>query len=151
MKYIIIPFIALGFVLSSLIGVGYYCNDWGMTPEYFGSPFIFKQKSLGSSLTYFYSVSGLLLNIAIWCVPIFLIRKLFLVIILKKDKGSLINKIYKALIVLLMIFTTLNIAFDYITLGSGFEKGRNYWYISLDEETSNWEVDCRGEWIMIKK
>src|SRR5690554_1694177 len=92
MKYIIIPFIALGFVLSSFIGVGYYCNDWGMTPEYFGSPFIFKQKSLGSSLTYFYSVSGLLLNIAIWCVPILLIRKLFLIIILKKDKGNSIKK-----------------------------------------------------------
>lgn len=148
MKYIIIPYIALGFVLSSAIGITYYCDGWEM---YYGSPFIFKQKSLGSSMTYFYSVSGTLLNVGVWSILILLMRKAILYLIERARNQKLIQTIYKGLIIVLMAFTTLNVAMDYVMLGSGFEKGRNYWYMNLDKEAKDWGMDCKGEWAMFRK
>lgn len=151
MKYIIIPFIALGFVLSSALGINYYCEGLEMFPEYYGSPFVFKQKSLGSSMTYFYSVSGILLNVAVWSIMILLIRKVIIYFIGRTGNNKLFKKIYRGIIVILIAFTALNIVVDYVMLGSGFEKGRNYWYMNLDKEAKDWGMDCKGEWTLLRK
>tara|TARA_R110000868_G_scaffold411378_1_gene703389 strand:+ start:1981 stop:2436 length:456 start_codon:yes stop_codon:yes gene_type:complete len=151
MKYVIIPYIALGLVLSLTIGIEYNCVGQEMFPEYYGSPFVFKQKSLGSSMEYFYSISGLILNIAVWSILIILIRLVILKLIKKTGENKIISKIYKGVVVVLIGFTTLNIAIDSIMIGGGFEKGLNYWNMDLDKEAKDWGMECEGEWIMFKK
>jgi hypothetical protein len=151
MKYILIPYIALGFVLSSAIGITYYCEGPDVFPEYYGSPFVFKQKSLGSSMTYYYSVSGLLLNVGVWSIVIILLRKVLLRTIERTKNKILSTKLYKGLIIFMIGFTTVNVLFDFLMLGSGFEEGRNYWYMNMDKEAKDWGMDCEGEWSIFGK
>lgn len=148
MKYIIILYIALGCVLSLIVGIEYSCNGQEMFPEYYASPFVFKQKSLGSSLTYYYSVSGLLLNIALWSMFVLLFHMLIQKQIERKENNTSLKKIYRGVVITLIVFTTLHVAIDYIMLGSGFEEGSNYWYMDLDKEAKIWGVDCEGKWVM---
>lgn len=145
-KYLTIPFIALGVVLSLIFGVEYNCQGEEMFPIYYGSPFVFKEKSLGSSMEYFYSVSGLLLNVAVWSVIIALLRFVVLKILDLKSKNRTIIKIYKGIVVTLVVFSTLNIGISYIGIGQGFKKGLNYWNMDLDKEAKDWGMKCEGEW-----
>ncbi len=69
MKYLLIFSIALIISLSSF--KKYKCILDGEL-IYYGSPFIYKLES-GSSLEYFYSISGLLLNLGLWSSIIYLI------------------------------------------------------------------------------
>jgi hypothetical protein len=146
MKYLTIPFIALGIVLSLVFGVEYNCQGEEMFPIYYGSPFVFKEKSLGSSMEYFYSISGLLLNVAVWSVIIALLRLAVLKILDLKSKSIILSKIYKGIVVTLVIFSTLNLGISYIGIGQGFQKGLNYWYMDLDKEANDWGMKCEGEW-----
>jgi hypothetical protein len=146
MKYLTIPFIALGIVLSLVFGVEYNCQGEEMFPIYYGSPFVFKEKSLGSSMEYFYSISGLLLNVAVWSVIIALLRLAVLKILDLKSKSIILSKIYKGIVVTLVIFSTLNLGISYIGIGQGFKKGLNYWYMDLDKEAKDWGMECEGEW-----
>ena len=133
-KYLTIPFIALGVVLSLIFGVEYNCQGEEMFPIYYGSPFVFKEKSLGSSMVYFYSVSGLLLNVAVWSVIIALLRFVVMKILDLKSKNRTIIKIYKGIVVTLVVFSTLNIGISYIGIGQGFKKGLNYWYMDTKKQ-----------------
>ncbi len=151
MKYLTIPFIAIGIVLSLVFGIEYNCQGEEMFPEYYGSPFVFKQKSLGSSMEYFYSISGLILNIAVWSVFITLIRLVILKLIKRTGENKIAKIIYKGIVVFLIGFTTLNIAIDSIMIGRGFKKGFNYWYMDLDKEAKDWGMECEGKWILFKK
>jgi len=146
MKYLIIPFIALGVVLSLVFGVEYNCQGEEMFPIYYGSPFVFKEKSLGSSMEYFYSISGLLLNVAVWSILIELLRLAILKLLNLKSKNRILTKIYKGIVVALVVFSTLNIGMSYIGIGRGFKKGLNYWYMDLDKEAKDWGMECEGEW-----
>jgi hypothetical protein len=146
MKYLTIPFIALGIVLSLVFGVEYNCQGEEMFPIYYGSPFVFKEKSLGSSMEYFYSISGLLLNVAVWSVIIALLRLAVLKILDLKSKSIILSKIYKGIVVTLVIFSALNIGISYIGIGQGFKKGLNYWYMDLDKEAKDWGMECEGDW-----
>ena len=74
MKYLIIIFIALGIGLSLICGVEYTCeNSKEMFPDYYGNPFIFKRESLGSSLEYYFSLTGIVLNTLLWSIVLILI------------------------------------------------------------------------------
>jgi hypothetical protein len=143
MKYVIISYISLGLILSLAIGVEYNCVGQEMFPTYYGSPFVFKQKSLGSSMEYYYSVSGLLLNILIWSSVLFIINMIIKRLIQKRS--SWINNVYKIIIVGFITFTTLNIAMDYIMIGNGFKKGFNYWYWDMNQEAKDWGMTCKGK------
>ncbi len=147
MKYIIIPYIALGLVLSLVIGIEYNCNGQEMFPTYYGSPFVFKQKSLGSSMEYFYSISGLILNILTWSVVLYFIDKG----IERINKTKIFEIGYKVIVVLLIVFSTLNVAVDSVMIGRGFNKNLNYWYWDMDKEAESWGVTCEGELITFKK
>jgi hypothetical protein len=151
MKYLIITYIALGLTLSSLIGIEYHCDSPDMFPEYYGSPFIFKQKSLGSSLTYFYSISGILMNVFVWSVPLLIFNRLIAKLIDKRKVYSWVKLVYKGLVIVLIVFSTFNIALDYVMLGRGFEKESNYWYMNLDKEAKKWGTICEGKWIVFGK
>lgn len=75
MKFIIIPYIALGMVLSVVIGIEYSFVGKETMPTYWGSPFVYKQESIGSSLDRYYNISGLILNVTIWSIFLFFIDR----------------------------------------------------------------------------
>lgn len=151
MKYILIPYVALGFVLSSVVGVQWYCDGQELFPEYYGSPFIFKQKSLGSSLTYYYSISGLLGNIVVWTIILLFLRAGIIKLIQRSGNNKSLMNTYRVVIGVLIVWTTLNIFIDYMMLGRGFKEGLNYWYMDLDKEAKEWGMDCEGKWGMFKR
>lgn len=151
MKYAIIPFIALGLVLSLAIGIEYKCEGQEMFPTYYGSPFVFKQKSLGSSMEYFYSVSGLILNVMVWGIPLFFIDKAVQRAFQKINRPKLINISYKTIIALLIAFTTINIATASVMTGRGFKQGRNYWHWDVDKEAKAWGMSCERVFILFQQ
>jgi hypothetical protein len=151
MKYVLIPYIALGLILSLAIGIEYHCEGQEMFPTYYGSPFVFKQKSLGSSMEYFYSISGLALNILVWSSFLFFIEKVIQNIIGKRSIQKWLRVSYKIIIVLMIAFTTLNIVVDSIMIGRGFNNGLNYWYWDIDKEAKDWGMNCKGEVIIFRK
>lgn len=150
-KYLTIPFITLGIILSLVFGVEYNCKGEEMFPIYYGSPFVFKQKSLGSSMEYFYSISGLLLNVAVWSLLIYFIKLLTLKLIKKTVNNKILMTVYKGVTVLLIMFSTINILIDSMTAGKGFKEGLNYWYMDFDKEVKDWEMECSGTLTILKK
>jgi hypothetical protein len=147
-KPIILAYIALGFVLSFVIGIEYNCGIKEMFPIYYGSPFVYKQKSLGASMEYFYSISGLALNVFGWSVFLFIIYKLFKNIFSKIVKPIWVGNINKFAIGLLIVFSTISIFLEYMMLGYGFDKNRNYWYWDIDKEAKDQGIIiCKGELI----
>ncbi len=142
MKYVIIPYIALGFTLSLVISIEYTCTGQEMFPEYYGSPFVFKAKSLGSSMEYFYSIWGLALNICIWSSLLGLIRLAFL----KLTSNRTLTKVYKFVTVLLIGFSSLTISIESIMIGHGFQEGLNYWYFDLNKEATSRNMKYEGKW-----
>ena len=151
MKYLIALYIALGLVLSLIVGIQYNCDGQEMFPLYYGNPFIFKEKSLGSSMTYFFSVSGIVLNTLVWSVVVLLIRQGFRYLIKKSGGNRIFRGAYKTVIVLLIAFTTLNIVIEYQMMGIGFEEGRNYWYMDLNNEAEKWGMECEGEITLMRR
>lgn len=150
MKYIIIPIIALGFTLCSLFGVEYNCLGHEMFPTFYGSPFVFMQNNLGSSLEYYYSVSGLLVNVIVWSIPLFALHFLVEKLINHTAKPKLARVFYYSFVDVFVLFSLLNISMAYITLGRGFNENANYWYWNMDQEATTWGVKCSGEWSFIQ-
>jgi hypothetical protein len=140
MKFVIIPYIALGLVLSVVIGIEYNFIGKEMMPTYWASPFVYKQESLGSSLERYYSISGLFLNVIVWSIFLFVIDAVIRRINLKKS----IMSIYMSIIVLLIVFTSLNVLWDYNLVGDGFNKSLNYWYWDIDKEAEDWGGKYEG-------
>jgi len=151
MKFIVIPYIALGLVLSLAIGIEYNCFGPEMFPDYYGSPFVFKQKSLASSMEYYYSVLGLISNVIIWSLFIFGIKFGLKKLFINTKPNKTVKTLYKVIIGLLILFTTLNIIIDYSMAGIGFKEGLNYWYLDLDKEANTWGMECEGKIISFKK
>ena len=150
MRFVIIPYIALGLVLSLAIGIEYNCDGQEMFPTFYGSPFVFKQKSLGSSMEYFYSISGLIINVLVWGLVLFVVDIAIQRLVELTSKKKLAKILYKIIIGFLIAFTTLNIAADSVMVGHGFKKGLNYWYWDLNREAKDWEVTCKGELTILK-
>lgn len=143
MKYAVIIYIALGMVLSLMIGVEYNCDGKEMFPTFYGCPFVFMKKSLASSMEYFYSISGLLLNVLIWSIGLYVFDKGMQKIIWHKAM-----KIgYKVLIGFMIAFTPINIILVPVMNGGGFDESSNYWYWDMDKEAKDWGVTCKGELI----
>lgn len=146
MKYILIPFIAFGLTLSLIFGVEYNCEGPEAFPTYYGSPFVFMRKSLGSSMEYYYSISGLILNVIIWSLLLVGLRYAAMKLIENSSFKNPAKFIYKLFVGILVIFTYLNISMAYICLARGFNENLNYWYWNLDRNASNYGMKCEGEW-----
>jgi len=146
MKYAIVPFIALGLTLSLIFGIEYNCEGTEAFPTYYGSPFVFKKESLGSSMEYFFNISGLFLNVLIWSFLLFVFHHLISKLIKKFSESKIIIVAYKVLIVVLIIFSGLNILITQVMIGRGFDKGLNYWYWDINKEAKDWGMTCSGEW-----
>jgi hypothetical protein len=151
MKYAIIVYLALGMVLSLSVGIEYHCKGQEQFPIYYGSPFVFKQTSLASSMEYFYSISGLLLNVLIWSSFLFIINKAIQFAFGKLNSIKWISLLYKIMIGLMIAFTTLILAFEWTMVGRGFGKDLNYWYWDIDKEAKAWGMTCTGEFILFRK
>lgn len=147
MRLVILPFIALGLVLSLAVGIKYNCEGPEMFPTHYGSPFVFKRNNLGSSMEYFFSISGLILNVLIWSLFLFFIDRA----IQKFRRTKVVNIFYNLVIGCLIAFTSLNIAIDSIMIGQGFNNGRNYWYWDMDKEAKDWGMKCNREFIIFEK
>jgi hypothetical protein len=145
LKYFTIPFIALGLVLSSIIVIEYDCVGEEMFPICCGSPFVYSRKSLGSSMEYFYSIFGLVLNTVVWSIVIVLLRYLYLKLIDAKFFTKSLKYIYRFITVFFILFSFLQLWVTYIGLGRGFDKNSNYWYWNMDKEANIWGVKCVGE------
>jgi len=147
MKFILIPYISLGFILSVTIGIEYNFIGNEMMPRYWGCPFVYKSESLGSSLQRYYSISGLAINIIIWSVALFFIdngiRNFFLI---EKFKAN-----YNKLIIFLILFTSINIFYDYAFIGKGFDIELNYWYWNIDKVAKDWGGKYEGHLTFLKK
>ena len=146
MKYLIIIFIALGLTFSLIFGIEYSCTGQEMFPIYYGSPFVFKQKSLGSSMEYYYSISGVLLNVVIWSSVILIIRYGINKLIKRTSNNKIVIITYKISLGLLIMFSLLNISITYLGMGRGFNKNLNYWYWNFNNEAKDWGMTCEGEW-----
>ncbi|MEZ5047558.1 MAG: hypothetical protein R2831_11255 [Chitinophagaceae bacterium] len=144
-KYAIIPYIALGLILSLAIGIEYNCEGQEMFPTYYGSPFVFKKKSLGNSMEYFYSISGLILNLLVWSLFLILIDKIIQAINEKLRRPKWLGLSYKIIIGLMIAFTTLNIVIESTMIGRGFDKGLNYWNWDMDKEAKDSGMTCKVE------
>jgi hypothetical protein len=141
MKFIVIPYIALGLVLSLAIGVEYKCGGPEVFPTYYGCPFIYKQESLGSTMEFYYSICGLFLNILTWSILLYFLDKWVQII----NKAKSIRALYKIITGFLIIFTTLILVTDLQMIGIGFEENLNYWYWNIDNEAADWGVTCDGK------
>lgn len=150
MKYIILIYIALGLVLSMLFTIEYDCTGEDLFPTYYGSPFVFKQKSVGSSMTFFYSVFGVLVNVIIWCIPLILVHKLVQKRLENSRHIKWAKTAYNAFIVVLICSSTLNILMEYAMMGNGFDQGQNYWIFDVDDEAEKWGVECKGDWMLFE-
>jgi hypothetical protein len=146
MKYTLIPFIALDLGLSLIVGIEYDCTEQEMFPKYYGSPFVFKQKSLASSMEYYYSISGVILNTFIWSLILIVLRLAILKLINFYNESKVIKAFYKIIVGVLIVFSGLNIFMNYVMKARGFEENFNYWYMDLDKEADNWGMKCEGKW-----
>jgi len=146
-KYIIITYLALGLALSLVIGIEYNSNGQEVLPTYYGSPFVFKQKSLGSSMESYYSIFGLIINLLIWSILLYFIDKGIKII----SKSKTTKTAYKIIVGLLIIFSTFNIAFDSVMVGLGFNENLNYWYWNIDKEAEEYGQNYEGKFIIFRK
>lgn len=91
-------------------------------------------------MEYFYSVSGLLLNVAVWSLALYLIDKS----VRSRIKTQFVRNVYNSATVLLVLFSTLSIILQSTCVGKGFEQGQNYWYWNFDQEAQQWGMQCKG-------
>ena len=101
-------------------------------------------------MEYFYSISGLIINVLVWSLVLFFVDMAIQRLIEITSKKTLIKILYKIIIGSMIAFTTLNIAVDSVMVGHGFKKGLNYWYWDIDREAKDWEVTCKGELTILK-
>ncbi len=146
MKYIIIPLIALGLTLGMVYGVVYDCEGAEPFPTYYGCPFIFKQSSLGSSMEYFFSISGILLNMLVWSVLLFVLRFGYQVVLELARYNVYLRISYYVVVAFLAVFTLLNLFMMTIDMGGGFDSDMNYWYWNVDQDMQDYGMECEGTW-----
>lgn len=149
-KYFAIPIIALGIALSAIVGIEYKCPSSGdIYSTFYASPFLFKQVSLGSSMEYYYSIVGLLLNFITWFLILITIRYLILKTLNTRSNPKTTNILYRTVVGGLLIFSILSILFAWTSFGQGFNENLNYWYWNLDQETVNSGITCKGQWYFL--
>lgn len=144
MKYFIICFIALGFILSSVITIEYNCVGTEMFPIYYGSPFIYKQDSLASSLESFYSISGIALNLIVWSTLLYFIH-FFIQKLVTKINSKIVLYFYNSVIILFLCISALTVYMSVELKGIGFNKNSNYWYFNFEHDSKAWEQQCEGK------
>lgn len=124
MKYIIIPIIALGFTLCSLFGVEYTCLGHELFPHYYGSPFIYMRNNLGSSLEYYYSITGLFFDVITWSLLLLGLHFGIDRLIKWTPNQKLARVFYYSFTDVFVFFAALNMYMAATTIGSGFEVRR---------------------------
>lgn len=102
-------------------------------------------------MEYYYSISGLLLNVVTWSVLLVSVRLIILKLIARSGDNKVVKVAYKGAKVILICFASIVVAIDSLVIGDGFGKGLNYWYIDLNEEAKGWGMECKGELVIFNK
>lgn len=128
LKYILTVYIALGLVFSDILGISYGILDDSGTPAYLANPVIYKKQSV-TSLGYYYSIYGLVVNLIFWSIFLYLID----LFVIKMKLSSTLKKIYKTFIILALFVSSFYIFISFAFMPNGFEKDLTYWYWNLDD------------------
>lgn len=134
MKYLLIIYIALGLVLSCIISIEYNCSGNEMFPKFYGSPFIFVETSIASSMEYYYGILGIILNTLVWSLFLLIINSLTIKLICKIKDIKIIKWLRILVTGFLLLFSTLNILISYELAGKGFDENLNYWNLNMEED-----------------
>jgi hypothetical protein len=150
MKYIIIPIIALGFTLCSLFGVEYTCLGHELFPHCYGSPFIYMRNNLGSSLEYYYSITGLFFDVITWSLLLLGLHFGIDRLIKWTPNQKLARVFYYSFVDVFVFFSALTIYMAVTSIGSGFDENSNYWFFDIDLDAQVLGVKCKAEWKFIE-
>ncbi|MEL7146739.1 MAG: hypothetical protein AAFO69_10250, partial [Bacteroidota bacterium] len=91
-------------------------------------------------------ISGLVLNVTLWSVFLFFLDKG-----IRRISHSKKSKVaYKVAIALFMVFTTINLLYDYSLIGNGFEEDLNYWYWDIDKTAEDWGGKYKADMTSLK-
>ena len=151
MKYLITFYIALGLVLSSIITIEYKCKGDELFPKYYGSPFVFAESSLASSMEFYYGILPLLLNTLIWSLVLLIINFIYQKAVFSFKHFKSIKNIQNVILLILILFSTLSIIFSFETAGRGFKLGLNYWTLDMEKDAKIWKMECKGELKIFKE
>lgn len=102
-------------------------------------------------MTYYYSVSGLAMNWIIWTFSVFLLHRGVMSIMKNDQIKKWLNPVYKTVIGIALLFTTLVVLMEYLNLGPGFDENSNYWYWDMDGEASAYGNTCEGKLIFFQR
>ena len=150
MKYLITFYIALGLVLSSIITIEYNCSGNEMFPRFWGSPFVFTKESLASSMEFYYGLLPLFFNTLIWSLVLLILNFLYQKAVFNIKHFKSIKILQNVILLIFILFSTLNIMFSFETAGRNFGKGFNYWTLDMEKDAKIWEMECEGEIKIIK-
>ena len=134
--------IGLGSVLAGWAKITYTCSGPELFPNYYASPFIYSRDFLGSSLTWEYSILGLmactLVHGAVFGLLYLLMRRI-----------SVPGVIVWARRVLVGCLFSLSLFFIYVSYSTTpqiFGPDHNYWYWDMRQEAATWGVQCEPSW-----
>ncbi|CAM1365919.1 conserved membrane hypothetical protein [Tenacibaculum litopenaei] len=129
LKFLLLIIIAYGFALEPLVGFSSSYNCEPETPVHFGAPFVSKKFSLGSSMTFHYSILGLLMNTLFWLL-IFLILRHISKLLIKREHFRQLKRMAMGSGFLLASFAIYG---QCITCEPSFGPEANYWW---------WKTPC---------
>lgn len=138
-RYIFTTLFVLGVLISpfSVLQITYKCQGEEMFPIFYGSPFVHKATSLGSSMAYVFYLTGMVSNLVIWGASLLLLHYLiekFIWPTFNKTKQYL-GYLFKAIAVIYFVFALL-------VLSSGDHMLETS--VNLDKEAAEWGMRCEG-------
>lgn len=150
MKYFFIPFIALGLGFSLIFGIEYSCSGGvDILPDFYGHPFVFKYKSMATSLEYHFNLIGVIINTAFWSVLLILLRIFVLWLIKWSGNKPFVIIVYKAIVGLLLFFTIITVLYTVvIEMGSDVDNIDFYW--SMNKMAHDCGCSCSGKLLILK-
>jgi len=137
-------FVALALVLSSVVGIQYSCLETAIYPSFYGMPFIYKQKSLGSSMEIYYCISGLFMNVLMCFLLLLLIWKAFGRMIERNLDEAVGRRVSQFVARAVLFLSTLEIITAYLGIGNGFAPMLNYWYWDIDQFAKDSDIHYRA-------
>ena len=149
-RILVVIYISLGFALTDFLGIEYYCEGPEMLGPYYGNPFIFKKLSSGASMTYYYAIYGLLLNVIFWSITLLIAEKLSDKLLRRLNWKKSVRVVRIGIIIVLMCYSTLSVYIESIMIGPGFEEELNYWHININKEAESWGMECKGKHMLFR-
>ena len=143
-SYFCLLFAALALVLSSVVGIEYYCLETAIYPSFYGMPFIYKQKSLGSSMEFYYCISGVFMNVLMCFFLLQVIWQAFVRMVERNLDEAVGRRVCQFVASAVLFLSTLEILTVYLGIGDGFAPMLNYWYWDIDQFAKDSDIHYRA-------